>query len=142
MPKSVEASLTFSVPPRVLYQVFLDSQDLSRVSLSPSTINPIVGGSFTMFNGGVTGTITHLEPNQRIVEDWRFSQWEDGAVSHLELLFEAIGYQKTKLIVKQSNIPDVDKHGNGEQDRLVLNGWKDKLFMSLEKVFGFTVERE
>ena len=142
MPKSVEATCTFAVPPRVLYQAFLDSRELSRTALSPSQINPVVGGEFTMFNGGVTGRITTLVPDQLIREDWRFSQWEDGVYSSLELSFDQIGQSKTKLTVRQTNIPDTDRHDNGEQDRLVLNGWKDKFFMSLEKVMGFTVDRD
>ncbi len=95
-----------------------------------------------MFNGGVSGNIVSLEPDCRIVENWRFSQWEEGTFSSLELTFTPVGSGKAKLVVKQSGIPYTDKHGNGEQDQLVLRGWTDKFFVGLEKVLGFGVERD
>lgn len=142
MPKTIESEITFLVPARVLYKSFLDSQDLSRMALAPCSIHPTIGGDFMMFNGGVTGKITALDQDSKISEDWRFSQWEENVFSRLELSFIPLEENRTKLVVKQSDIPDTDRHGNGEQDRLVLNGWKDKFFMSLEKVIGFTVDRD
>ena len=142
MVKSVEASRTFLVPPRVLYQAFIDGKDLSRMLMSPAAIEPRVGGSFTFFNGGVSGNIVELEANTRIVEKWRFSQWEDDCYSTLEIAFIPAGSERTKMVVRQTEIPSTDKHGNGNQDQLVLNGWNDRFFMGLEKVLGFPVDRD
>lgn len=142
MTKSIEASCTFLVPPHVLYSAFLDSRDLSRMVLAPASISPVIGGEFTMFNGGVQGSISELEPDTKIVEKWRFSQWDEGVFSTLELSFTACGSGKCKLVVKQTGIPHTDKHGNGEQDQLVLRGWTDKFFIGLEKVLGFGVDRD
>jgi hypothetical protein len=35
-----------------------------------------------------------------------------------------------------------DKHGNGNQDQLILNGWNERFFVGLEKVLGFPVDRD
>lgn len=95
-----------------------------------------------MFNGGVTGKITSLEPSKQINQDWRFSQWEPGTFSQLRIELLSLSSGRTKLVVTQENIPDCDQHGNGGQDQLVLDGWKNKFFMGLEKVIGYPVERE
>lgn len=142
MVKSIETTRTFLVPSRVLYEAFLDTKDLSRMLMSPASISPQVGGSFSYFNGGVSGSIVELEPHSKIVEKWRFSQWEEEKFSNLEMFFIPTGSERTKLVVRQSDIPSTDKHGNGNQDQLVLNGWNDRFFVGLEKVLGFPVDRD
>ena len=142
MPQSIEASCTFLVPPNVLYAAFLDSRELSRMTLSSAEVNPEVGGEFTMFNGGVTGKTTFLDTNKQIRQDWRFSQWESGRYSKLVINFIPVSASRTRLEVIQDNIPDKDQHDNGGQDQLVLHGWKSKFFMGLEKVIGYPVDRD
>ena len=142
MSKSIETTKTFLVPARVLYQAFIDSHALSRMLMSPASIDPQVGGNFTFFNGGVSGSIIELEPYSKIVEKWRFSQWEDECFSSLVIGFQALGSERTKMVVRQTDIPSTDKHGNGNQDQLVLNGWNERFFVGIEKVLGFPVERD
>ena len=110
--------------------------------MSPASIDPQVGGNFTFFNGGVSGSIIELEPYSKIVEKWRFSQWEDECFSSLVIGFQALGSERTKMVVRQTDIPSTDKHGNGNQDQLVLNGWNERFFVGIEKVLGFPVERD
>jgi activator of HSP90 ATPase len=95
MVKSVETSRTFLVPSRVLYSAFLDSKDLSRMLMSPASIEPQVGGSFSYFNGGVSGSVVELDPNSKIIQKWRFSQWEDDIFSFLEISFVPAGADGT-----------------------------------------------
>ncbi len=101
MTRTVEAECTFHVPARVLYEAFLDSHNLSRMTLSASTVRGVEGGEFTMFNGGVTGKIRELSPSTKITQDWRFSQWPKDEYSVLELTFEPLGASKTRLRVMQ-----------------------------------------
>jgi activator of HSP90 ATPase len=111
------------------------------MTLSSCSISPTVGGDFSMFSGGVVGKVKELVPNSKIVQDWKFSQWGD-VFSNLEISFVPVSENCTKLIVKQTMIPETDSHGNSRQDELVLSGWKNKFFLGLEKVLGFAVDRE
>lgn len=95
-----------------------------------------------MFNGGVTGKNTLLVENKQINQDWRFSQWSSGTFSQLSIRFVQVSPSKTRLEITQENIPDRDGHENGGQDELVLDGWKNKFFMGLEKVIGYPVDRD
>ncbi len=141
MTRSIEAECIFSVPAKVLYDAFLDSRDLSRMTLSNCAISPNVGGEFSLFSGGVVGRVKELVPFAKIVQDWKFSQWGD-VYSNLELCFVPVNGQCTKLVIKQTLIPETDAHGNSRQDELVLSGWKNKFFVGLEKVLGFPVDRD
>lgn len=140
--KTVDLSCTYFVPCHVLYKAFLDSRDLSRIALSNSVVNPTVGGEFSMYNGGVTGSIVELVPDEKIVQKWRFSQWAPGCYSTLELTFIRKGDSRTELRVHQTGIPERDHHDNPDQEVLVINGWNDKFFMTLEKVLGFPRDRD
>lgn len=142
MTRKVEASITFSVPTKVLFGSFLDARDLSKMVLSPATIEPVVGGQFSLFNGGVTGTIIALVPESLIVQKWRFSQWAPEVFSNVQLRFISLGPQRTRLEIVHTEIPDKDAHGNLEQDTIVLSGWKEKFFLGIEKVLGFPVDRD
>ena len=142
MTRTVKASITFNVPAKVLYNSFLDSRDLSKMVLSPADIDPKVGGEFSLFNRGVTGSIINLVADSKIVQKWRFSQWSEGVFSTLELSFVHLGSARTRLEVYHYDIPDKDAHGNLEQDQLVLNGWEQKFFIGIEKVLGFPVDRD
>ncbi len=140
--KTVDISCTYFVPREVLYKAFLDSRDLSRITLGNAVISPTVGGEFSLYNGGVTGSNVELVPCEKIVQKWRFSQWEPNLFSILELSFIRVGDCRTKLQVHQTGIPERDHHDNPDQEVLVLNGWKLKFFMTLEKVLGFPVDRD
>jgi activator of HSP90 ATPase len=52
-------------------------------SQSPAEVTPEVGGSFSMFGGSVQGKFTELVPGEKIVQQWRFSNWEDGKFSNV-----------------------------------------------------------
>ncbi len=40
-----------------------------------------VGGAFSLFGGSVVGKTTELDPPKRIVQDWRFNNWDEGVFS-------------------------------------------------------------
>ena len=49
-----------------------------------------VGGTFDIFSGAVVGTFTKLQEPDCISLDWRFRNWEDAAVSKVNLLAVAM----------------------------------------------------
>ena len=45
---------------------------------SSAKIDPVVGGTFSLFDGHIIGRILELVPDQRIVEAWRVVDWPAG----------------------------------------------------------------
>jgi len=130
-------SATFDVPASVLYRTFLDATDLSRMTHSQATIDPKVGGEWTLFNGAVRGKLLELDQDRRIVQSWRFSNWKDTDESKVVLSFVSQGPACTTINVEQTGVPSHDRFGNPDQEKLCLDGWEEKYFNGLSKFIGY-----
>jgi hypothetical protein len=85
-------------------------------------------GSFTAYDGYISGRTLDQAPHSRIVQTWRSTEFPDGAPdSRLEVVLEPEG-DGTKLTLKHSDIPD----GQGESYR---QGWVDHYFDPMTTYF-------
>jgi len=75
--------------PEKIYEILLSSKQFSECTkksfdnftATSATIDPTVGGAFSLFDGVIYGRILELVPNQRIVEAWRVADWPAGVYS-------------------------------------------------------------
>jgi hypothetical protein len=79
--KSIELKEKFYCAKHDIYEVFTDARRIMAFSQSPAEVTAEVGGAFSMFGGSVQGKFTELLPGEKICQDWRFSNWEDGHFS-------------------------------------------------------------
>src|ERR1700753_2114738 len=101
----IHQSAWFKVPPVKVYSTLLSSSAFSACtkksfdmfSASSAKIDSTVGGSFSVFDGHITGRILELVPNQRIVEAWRVVDWPAGvySIARFDLTAEASGTRVT-----------------------------------------------
>ena len=136
----VEEEMVFHVPPRALYQAFLDKGEMIKLTHSPAEMDGKVGGEFQLFDGSVHGKISELKENELIVQDWRFKDWEDGVFSRVEIKLEEVDEDVTCVTVTHTNIPKVDKFNNARQEERVQNGWKERLLGRIARHWCFPVE--
>ena len=111
------------------FRVFVQSELLSAFSRGSVTVHPVVGGTFSMFDGNVSGSFTKIEPNQVIEQTWRFKQWPEGYHSNVTITFEEKS-DHTLVTVNQVGIPVSD------YDR-TEHGWRINYFRSIKQCFGF-----
>lgn len=128
--KDFEHSLTFGVPPHVLYNAFLDKGEMIKLTMSPAEIDPKVGGVYELFGGSVRGQIKELSKDQKIVTSWRFGDWKED--STVTITFEDLGDDVTEIKVTHSGIPD--------DDIRCESGWKEKLLGRIAKQWMFPLE--
>jgi uncharacterized protein YndB with AHSA1/START domain len=87
--ETVLVSEVIAAPKERLYAAWLDSDEHSAFIADVAAVEPFVGGSHSSFGGYATGKVLALEPNQKIVQSWRASDFPDGAPdSRLEVTFE------------------------------------------------------
>jgi activator of HSP90 ATPase len=125
----------FKVPPKSIYQTILSSKEFSDCikksfpdfTAMSATIDPTVGGSFTLFDGHIIGRILELVPNQRIVEAWRVVDWPAGdySIAKFELKPQGSG---THLIFEHIGFPEGLKLHLAE-------GWQQHYWDALNKYF-------
>src|SRR5436190_575103 len=86
---TIHQEINFKVKPQQLYEALLSSKEFSECTKKSfnvftemsANIDATVGGTFSLFDGHITGRILELVPDQRIVEAWRVIDWPEGVYS-------------------------------------------------------------
>jgi activator of HSP90 ATPase len=126
--KDTKLSEIFHVEPSQLYQDWLSSAGHSALTGSPANIEPNTGSRFSAWDGYIWGVTLELEPDQRIVQSWRTTEFPAEAPdSRLELKFEPVN-GGTRLTIHHSNIPDGQADGYEE-------GWRDFYFKPMREYY-------
>ena len=105
--KTIEQTVTFDTSPHDVYEALMDSEKHSRFSGAKATISREVGGSFTAYDGALSGTILDLVPDVKIVQSWRGSDdgWPPDHYSTATFSLEAID-GGTRLTFVQTGVPE------------------------------------
>ncbi|MGQ0504369.1 MAG: SRPBCC domain-containing protein [Myxococcaceae bacterium] len=128
---SQEIELTGVIPasPEKVYRAWLDEAEHTAFTGQKASVDPNVGGEFSTGNGYCQGRNLELEPNCRIVQTWRSTEFpEDSPDSRVELVFEAAD-EGTRLTLRHTEIPE----GQAESLR---EGWNEFYFEPLTRYFG------
>jgi len=106
MAKTIQQTVRFTVPPEVLFNIYLDSKKHSAATNSKASISRRVGGKFSAFHGMLQGRNLAIVPKRMIVQAWRSSDWSQADLdSILILTFSKIrGGGQIDLV--HANIPD------------------------------------
>jgi activator of HSP90 ATPase len=126
--------LTDIIPatPQQIYDAWLDSHGHSNMTGSPAEIVPVEGAAFTAWEGYITGRNLKLEPNRRILQSWRTTEFApEDADSEIEILLEP-HEEGTKLTLNHSKVPDGH---TSYQD-----GWQDHYFEPMKLYFSTQLE--
>jgi activator of HSP90 ATPase len=131
----IHQEVDFKVPPQKIYQTLLNSAEFSdcikmsfpNFTATSATIDPTVGGSFSLFDGHIIGKILELVPDQRIVEAWRVVDWPAGDYSIAKFEFKAHG-SGTHLVFEHIGFPQ------GLKEHLAV-GWQQHYWNALNKCF-------
>ena len=114
--------------PEKVFRAWLSSDGHSAMTGSPAKVEPGVEGTFTAWDGYITGKTLELKPYTRIVQAWRTSEFPgESPDSHLEILLEPTN-KGSKLTLIHSNIP-------ADQAESYEDGWEDNYFKPMKKYF-------
>ncbi len=94
---------------------------------SSAKIDPVVGGTFSLFDGHIIGRILELVPDLRIVEAWRVVDWPPGmySIARFDLSAEGTG---TRVIFEHVGFPEGLKEHLSE-------GWQQHYWDAMTKYF-------
>jgi activator of HSP90 ATPase len=130
MAEAIEISEMIACPTDKLYHMLLDSEGHSQLTGSAATVGSLIGDSFTAWDGYISGKTIGLQPNRRIIQLWRTTEFPEGSPdSRVEIQLEPEDDDITRVTFKHTNIPD----GQGENYK---QGWIDYYFTPMKKHFG------
>jgi activator of HSP90 ATPase len=114
--------------PGEIYDAWLDSRVHGKMTGGKAKISAEIGGSFTAWDGYISGKNVELEPGERIVQSWRTTEFREGdADSRITITFKPVK-NGTKVTLVHSRIPD------GEEG--YKQGWVDYYFEPMKEYFG------
>jgi uncharacterized protein YndB with AHSA1/START domain len=128
MKERIDLSYDFPVPPKKLYEAWLDSDTHAEFTGAAAIFDAKVKGRYTTWDEYIEGVILELVPNKKIVMTWRTDDFSDfDEDSKVELTFEKIK-TGTRLHLKHTNIPKL-------QSKRYKEGWIDFYFNPMKEYF-------
>jgi uncharacterized protein YndB with AHSA1/START domain len=103
---SIHQEVVINASPAAVYGVLTNSEDFARMTGGKAAdISKEVGGTVSLFAGGVRAMNVELIPGKRVVQAWRSEQWPQGVYSIVKFELEPEG-KGTKLAFDQAGYPD------------------------------------
>lgn len=104
--KNIRQTITFKASPHEIYETLMDSQKHSKFTGATARISRKVGGKFTAYNRGLTGTNMELVRDKKIVQSWRASMkgWPKNHYSKVTFSLKKVK-GGTRLNFRQSRVP-------------------------------------
>ena len=113
--------------PGRIYNTWLDSKGHSAMTGGVARINRRIGAEFTAWDGYIRGKNLELEPEKRILQSWRTTDFTEGEPdSLLEITFHAEN-GGTRVVISHSQLP---VHGFQYEQ-----GWIDHYFTPMKTYF-------
>jgi activator of HSP90 ATPase len=129
MTEQIEVSGILAASPAKIYVAWLSSAGHTAMTGAPAETTYQSGGRFTAWDGYISGQNIELEPNKRIVQAWRTSEFPDGAPdSRLEVVLEPVA-DGTRITFRHTNIP-------AGQGASYEKGWHEFYLAPMAKYFG------
>jgi activator of HSP90 ATPase len=126
---SIKASAVIPAEPQAVYDAWMSGKGHAAMTGNPAKVTAKVGGSFSAWDGYISGKTLELEPPKRILQSWRSSDFEKtDADSRLEILLDK-ARGGTKVTLVHTGIPA----GRGAEFR---KGWIDFYFTPMKEWFS------
>ena len=106
MKESLTMKKHISATPDQIFNAWLDSDMHSEMTGGEAECSSEVGGTFTAWDGYISGTNMELIENKKIVQSWRtteFDESDEDSLLTIELTESETG---TELILTHTNIPE------------------------------------
>ncbi len=126
----IRQKVVVKAPPEAVYEAYVDLEKHTAFTGSPARGTSRVGGSFTAWDGYISGRFTALEPGKKVVHEWVTTEWPEGCgPSRVELTFKRLSSGRTELAMTHSGVP-------AEQMADYAQGWEESYWEPLREYFS------
>jgi activator of HSP90 ATPase len=117
--------------PAAVYRAWLSGAQHGAMTGARATASAKEGGSFTAWDGYISGKNTELKKDSVIQQAWRTTEFPKGAPDSLLEITLKKARGGTEIALNHSGIPD-------GQGKTLKKGWQDFYFTPMRKYFGKT----
>jgi activator of HSP90 ATPase len=101
---SIRQKVLFDASPHDVFELLMDSKKHSDFTESKCVISRKVGARFSAYDAYASGKNLEVVAGQKIVQEWRASDWPKGAVSVASFELSPKG-NHTELLFIQTGVP-------------------------------------
>lgn len=127
--KDLKLSDKFKCRAQDLFAALTDEARVRAYTQSPASVDPKVGGAFSLFSGNVTGVFKDVKPYELLTQAWRMKTWAENHHSEVTLKILDLG-DECKLELTQTGIPAADYES-------VKVGWRAHQWDRMKGILGF-----
>ena len=127
---AVEFTVSDVIPatPEMIYTAWLDSETHEKMTGGGATASDEIGGSFSAWDGYISGENVALKANASIVQTWRTTEFKEEELdSNLEITLTPVD-KSTEIPLTHTGLPE-----HGMQYR---QGWVDHYFTPMKAYFS------
>jgi len=135
MPYSYTLSTVIPASPAQIYRAWLDSIAHSEMTGGEATMSDEVGADVSAWDGYITGRNLELVPDERIVQSWRTTEFDDEFEDSVVTILLQQTEGGTLLTLEHSNVPD-------EYKSYEEGGWQSNYFEPMIDYFGKPKEED
>jgi uncharacterized protein YndB with AHSA1/START domain len=135
MPYSYTLRTVIPASPAEIYRAWLDSIGHSEMTGGEATMSDEVGADVSAWDGYITGRNLELVPDERIVQSWRTTEFDDECEDSIVTILLQETEGGTLLTLEHSNVPD--EHKSYEE-----GGWQSHYFEPMIAYFGGPKEED
>ena len=128
MSQTINQTVIFNASPHEVYEALMDEKIHARFTTNAAHISRQVGGTFTAYDGYISGKNIELIPDRKIVQEWRAVDWKPEQISLVTFEFNAVP-EGTQLVFTHSGLPA------GTEDDFA-QGWIDNYWEPMRKMFS------
>jgi activator of HSP90 ATPase len=128
MSQTINQTVIFSASPHEVFEALMDEKIHTRFTASAAKISRQVGGTFTAYDGYISGKNIELIPDRQIVQEWRAVDWEPQQTSLITFKFSVVP-EGTQLVFTHSGLPE------GSEDDFA-QGWIDNYWNPMRNMFA------
>ena len=121
-------SIQLTASPEEVYNAILSSEKHSVFTGAPAVIENKEGGSFSTFNGAISGILTKLVKYNEIHMDWRAGAFPEGYFTKVVILLSEKN-EGTLLEFSHSGVP-------AEAADMINEGWELNYWNKLPEYFA------
>ncbi|MBX3163905.1 MAG: SRPBCC domain-containing protein [Bacteroidetes bacterium] len=126
--EKIKISVKLHCTAKEVFSGWLNDAVHSEFTGSQATTSPSEGGTFSVWDGYITGTNVEIFPYKKIIQKWRTTDFAPEDEDSLVDMFFTYKDDCTLITITHSNLPE----GQSEQYKKM---WKENYFARMKKYF-------
>jgi len=131
MPNELKFNVRFRVPVRIIFEALTNPEQITRFTQCVAKFENSKSGEFNFYDGFITGINEELNENKKIVQKWKFNNWNNYGV--LTMTFKEKEGNESLIVVHLKDIPERDIYNQTVDLQIIEKGFHTQIFQKISQ---------